>query len=107
MVDYGYYTGTYVGSLIPEGCFDAFICRATAELERLRRMYRVTAYGSDSERMALCGMAETLYALEKRRGIRSTSVGGVSVTYEDTRAERKAMYRAASVYLDFYRGVGV
>lgn len=107
MVDYGFYTDTYVGSLVPEGCFAGLICRATAELERLKRMYRVTPYGSDSERMALCAMAENLYVLEKRRGVRSTSVGGVSVTYEDTRAERKAMYRAASVYLDFYRGVGV
>ena len=60
--------------------------------------------------MALCAMAEVLYAYAGRqRGIVSASMGGVSVRYENS-AEKKALnrelYECARCYLDIYRGVG-
>ena len=40
------------------------------------------------------------------RGIRATTVGGVSVTYRDESGANRELLDAAGVYLDIYRGVG-
>jgi len=54
--------------------------------------------------MAICAMAECLLN-PKKPGVRSATVGGVSVSYENgDRALELALYRAAGVYLDIYRG---
>ncbi len=105
MADYDFYVGSYLGTLIPEGSFPKMIARAQAELDSIRRYCQVTGTGETSENMALCAMAEVLYEAARRQGVRSTSVGGVSVTYDDGRLD-KALYRAAEVYLEIGRGVG-
>ena len=86
--------------------------RAQNVLERFKRVYRVESSGEEAENMALCAMAETLYAAERREsGISAATVGNVSVRYENDgqghRALMGKLYEQASIYLDIYRGIGV
>ncbi len=106
MVDYTFYKTVYLGSAIAEKQFPGVAARASAELDRFKRTMRVESSGAESEKLALCAMAEVLCAQEKRRGIRATTVGGVSVSYQDTKSASRELLNAACVYLDIYRGVG-
>ena len=111
MADFSFYTDVYLGSAIPEKAFPGMAQRARESLTRLQRIYQVTVPGEDSLKMAICAMAEALYAHAKRRGgVTSASVGEVSVRYESgERAERllqRELYEKASIYLDISRGVG-
>jgi len=112
MADFAFYTDIYLGSLIPEKAFPGTVQRAKEMLDRFCRIYRVTVPGEDSLRMAICAMAESLYAHSKRRGgITAASVGEASVHYEDSRlADRqlsRELYEKAGIYLDISRGVEV
>lgn len=111
MADYRFYTDVYFGSLIPEKAFPEMALRAREHLARLQNRYRVTVSGEDSLTMAVCAMAESLYAHSKRRGgITGASLGDVSVRYgngaDSDRQLRRELYEKASIYLDIYRGVG-
>lgn len=110
MADFGFYTDAYLGSLIPEKAFPEMALRAEEHLNRIRRHYRVTADGADSLNMAICAMAESLYAHSKRRGgIIAASVGDASVRYgsgkDSDRTLARELYEKASIYLDICRGV--
>ena len=112
MADYAFYTDVYLGNRIPEKAFSGMAQRAGEILARFQRIYQVTVPGEDSLRMAICAMAESLYAHAKHQGsVTSASVGEVSVHYESgERAEkqlRRELYEKASIYLDISRGVGV
>lgn len=109
MVDYGFYVNQYLGSQIPEKAFSGAAKQAEAALERFRRIYQVSDSGEESRNMAVCAMAEVVYAGSRRRsGVTSASVGSVSVRYEDGERADKALwrelYQRASIYLDIYRG---
>lgn len=111
MADFGYYTDTYLGSAIPEKAFPGMALQAEAALQRLQRIYQVTIPGEDSRKMAICAMAEAVYAASKRRsGVTSASVGEVSVHYGNNASAEKALHRQlydkASIYLEISRGVG-
>lgn len=106
MVDYEFYTGTYLGSLIPEKAFPAFAARAGDYLARLGRICQVESTGADSQKMALCAVAEAAYGLRRRQGVRTATVGGVSVSYDPDSMRRPELYEAARTYLDIRRGVG-
>lgn len=112
MVDYEFYTNSYLGSVIPQKAFPGAAARARDALERFKGIYRVVSSGPESERLALCAMAETLYTAKQHRGsVSAASVGNVSVHYEDRRSANKALWRElyeqASIYLDIYRGAGL
>lgn len=106
MTDYGFYTGVYLGSSISEKAFPSLLARAEAELERIKRCCRVKSPGEESEKMALCAMAESLHQERGRQGVQSASVGGVSVRYDNDRKVSARLWEAAGIYLDIYRGVG-
>lgn len=106
MTDYGFYTGVYMGSAISQQAFPGLIARAEAILQRYRRLYHVVSPGLDSERFALCAMAEAIAESDRRQGIQTQRVGSVSVTYRCDQLAGRQIYRAASTYLDIYRGVG-
>ena len=111
MADFAFYTDVYLGSLIPAKAFPEFSLRAKEELEKLQRNYRVASSGEDSLRMAVCAMAETLYAHGKRRGgVVAATMGETSVRYEQGKSAERSLthelYRKASIYLDISRGVG-
>jgi len=111
MADFAFYTDIYLGSAIPEKAFPGTVLQAWAVLERFQRIYRVEVPGEDSLKMAICAMAESLYAASKRRGgVTAATAGEVSVRYETgSQADRqlqRELYEKASIYLDIYRGVG-
>lgn len=114
-VDYSYYTGTFLGNSIPETAFPRLAKRAVEQLDRYKRVYRVTAPQEDSERMAVCAMADALYYFETAANggiITSASIGSVSSSMQASqvdispKAQAKELYRCARQYLDIYRGCG-
>lgn len=109
MVSYDFYANTYVGEAIEASRFPRLARRAEEELAWLRRNFRVRPCGEDSEKMAICAMAEVLARYPASRGIQAQTVGGVTVRYESQklcRQKRKELYDKAAIYLDIYRGVG-
>ena len=111
MADFTFYTDVYMGELIPEKAFPGMALRAREYLQRLQRIYRVTVPGEDSRKLAVCAMAEAVYAASKRRsGVTAASVGEVSVHYGNSESADKALqrqlYEKASIYLEISRGVG-
>ena len=108
MVNFDFYRNAYLGDTIPEKNFPGMAAQAGSILERFKTIYRVESAGEESENMAVCAMAESLYAASRRRGgIRSASLGDVSVTYSDSGEKlMPELFHRASIYLDIYRGVG-
>ena len=107
MVQYGFYTDQYLGSLIPEKAFDEAVARAKDALQRFKQVYQVSADGEVSENMALCAMAEAVYTASKRStGVSAATVGKVSVQYDKTESLDRQLLRKAAIYLDIKRGVG-
>ncbi len=107
MVDYTFYKDTYLGSAIPEAAFAGMASRAQEQLSRMKRVFRVESSGEQAESMAVCAMAEALYA-HRNRGLASASVGSVRVQYDSGSAKLQQLLRErASIYLDIYRGVEV
>ena len=109
MVSFEFYRDTYLGTAIPENRFPQLAKRAREELQRLQRCYRIEG-GEQAQAMAVCAMAECLFACgEQKMGIRSATMGGVSVGYEQgsnrEKELQKKLYRKAGIYLDIYRGV--
>ena len=116
MVTYEFYTGDYHGSSISQDNWPALERDASAKLRQYKKHYTVTAENENSEAMAVCAMAEALDYYEAARNgansVQSASIGSVSVSYGNSAAEvdlshksqEKALYRAASLYLDIYRG---
>lgn len=120
MVDYDFYKNVYMGVSIPEADFPRLLKRAGDQLAQYRRMYTIdAAAGGPEEFMALCAMAEVLCNAETvangEGGIQSASIGSVSTSYGGATAQavditptgiERAMYKAAQLYIDIYRGVG-
>lgn len=107
MPTYDFYQNTYLGSSIPESCFPQLIARAEAWLSKLERTCQVECPGPDSRAMALCAAAEALLARQKRGGVAQTTIGGVTVRYEESDCGlQRQLLQNAGVYLDICRGVG-
>ena len=66
MITYDFYVNTYLGSSIPEGEWPLFAARAQAKLNHYKRIYTVTAPEENSEAMAVCAMADTLWLILSR-----------------------------------------
>lgn len=110
MADYSFYVNQYGGSIIPEGAFFGVAARAWDALKRMKRIYRVEPGMENGEALAVCAMAEVLYADRKRSGgVSAASVGNVTVRYESGNASglgiARELYRCALRYLNIYRGV--
>jgi hypothetical protein len=105
MVSYDFYQNTYLGSALSEVAFKQAAARAESFLSMLEHKCYVAATGEDSRAMAVCAVAEAL--AERKPGVKSQSIGGVSVTYEDDADSKlqRRLLQAASVYLDICRGV--
>ena len=105
MVDYEFYRDAYLGSCIGEKAFPEMAKRAWEHLERLKNRFRVVSSGEESEKLALCAMAEAIHKAEKRGAVSSATVGSVSVHYGAGKNLNRELLRKASIYLDIYRGV--
>lgn len=118
MVSFDFYRDTYQGSSISDVEWPVFEARAADQLNRYKRTYTVTAPEESSEAMAVCAMAEALaYFTAAQNGmgaVASASIGSVSVSYGNSatsvdlspKGQAKELYRCATQYLEFYRGVG-
>ncbi|MBQ3000387.1 MAG: hypothetical protein IJD63_01420 [Oscillospiraceae bacterium] len=110
MLDYDFYQYKYFGSAIPESAFSAVAARAEAALSKLKRTYRVVSPGEQSEKLALCAMADAIYAYDGQKpGVSQVRMGEVSLSYRDggEKALTRELVGKASVYLDLYRGVTI
>ena len=103
MIDYDFYVNSYMGAMIPEKAFAGAAVRAAQALNRIKRQYQVRSCDPVSEKMALCAMAEELYA-KGRPGISSATVGSVSVRYCSDSGSQRRLLEKARIYLDIYRG---
>ena len=111
MADFAFYRDVYMGELIPEKAFPGIALRAREYLQWLQRIYQVNVSGEESFKMAVCAVAETIFAHSKRRGgVSAATVGQVSVRYEGSdrmdKALQRELYEKASIYLEISRGVG-
>ena len=119
MVDYEFYSSVYHGGAIPDDDWAELEARAADQLRRYKRIYTVTAPDEQAEGMAVCAMAEALHNVDMivsgaTGSVQSASIGSVSTTYGSAaaavdvseRGQAKALYRAACLYLDIYRGCG-
>ena len=107
MPDYIFYREIFLGTAIPESAYAGMLARAAGWLRQLEGSCRVTAYGEESRKFALCAAAETLYFHGGKQGIAQTSVGGVTVRYEQGGIPlQRLLLDAVSGYLEVYRGVG-
>ena len=85
-VDYTFYTERYCGTAVAEGAWGHVSHVASAHLDRIRSLVRVTPYGDPEwcEACAICAMAEAVQAWEEAAvegGEKSESIGSVRVTY--------------------------
>ena len=119
MVAYEFYKSTYHGGSIPAEEWPALEREAAAQLARYKRIYTVATSETRGEDMAVCAMAEALYNAQlvangEGGAVQSASIGSVSVGYGSAAAQAvdvtpagvaRALWEAASLYLDIYRGV--
>ena len=106
MADFDFYHNQYLGEAIPEKAFPNLAERAAGHLDSLCR--RMTLVSSDpvSRNMAICAMAEVLREHDRLCRHTAAAVGSVRVQYSLPKEPlERRLYRAASTYLDFYRGV--
>ena len=113
MTTYDFYNGVYQGDSIPGAEFPRLAKRAGEQLARYKKIYRVKVFDADSEKMAVCAMADALYYFETVQNggvVTSSSIGSVSSSQKadavdaSPKAQAAELYRCACVYLDIYRG---
>ena len=106
MPDYTFYRDVYEGSQLSEPRFRELSLRGREWLEKLERCCRVTPYGTESRKMAICSVAETLAAWERRNHCLEESVGSVRVRYQknDLPLQRQLLQNVSG-YVEVYRGV--
>lgn len=95
-----------MGAAIPQTAFSGLVTRADGWLRQLENSCRVVSYGTDSRKLALCAAAEVLYFHGGKQGIAQTSVGSVTVCYEQGGVPlQRLLLDGVSGYLEVYRGV--
>lgn len=115
MVNYELYVNDYLGFSIPEREFHFFAARAKEQLDHYKRVYTVEAPSAKAEELAVCAMADVLYAIVAAQNgtgaVSSASIGSVSVSYGgpasldlSRKGQARELYEAACRYLDIYRG---
>ena len=106
MADFDFYRNQYLGEAITEKAFPNLAEQAKRVLEGYRRKYILATDEEASLKMAVCAMAEVLQDHHRRCRHTAASVGSTSIHYpvpKETLEHR--LWKAANVYLDFYRGV--
>ena len=100
---------------IPEREYYFYADRAQEQLNYYKRVYTVDAPSAEAEALAVCAMADILYAIAAAQNgagaVSAASIGSVSVSYGGAAAmdlsrkgQARELYEAACRYLDIYRG---
>ena len=106
MVDFDFYTNTYLGQLIPEEKFPSLALKATKVLECYERAFTMAKTDNVSRNMAICAMAEEMQKDHLRSRHKSASLGSARVEYaQPEKPLEQRLQRVASAYMIFYRGV--
>ena len=105
MMDYGCYTDTFRGSLIPREDWDALGLRAQALFRWLADRYTLTPLENQAETMAICALAEYLLRQEPL-GLVQKTLGEVSLRYENRPGLIRGALLTIAPYFRVYRGVG-
>lgn len=115
MVGYEVYVNDYLGCSIPKSEYHFYAARAKEQLDYYKRVYTVEAPSAKAEELAVCAMADVLYAIVAAQNgtgaVSSASIGSVSVSYGgpasldlSRKGQARELYEAACRYLDIYRG---
>lgn len=106
-IDYEYYSNRFKGTTIPLADFEHVSLRAEEYINYITNN-RITDISVPVQH-ACCAVAEKLYSMGAREGIRSETTDGYSVTYADNATLHHLLYGSAEVYLAdtglLYRGV--
>ena len=106
MPDYSFYQEVYEGTLLSEPRFRTLSLRGKEWLEKLERCCRVIPYGTDSRKMAICALAETMAVWEQKHSCLEESIGAVRVRYQQNDAPlQRQLLQNVSGYMEIYRGV--
>ena len=106
MPEYAFYREIYEGSQLSEPRFRELALRGNEWLEKLERCCRVTPYGAESRKMAICAVAETLAAWEQRQQYSDATIGSVRVRYQKSDLPlQRQLLQNVSGYMEIYRGV--
>ena len=106
MPDYTFYREVYEGSLLSEPRFRELALRGREWIEKLERCCRVTPYGQDSRKMAICAIAETLATWERQQNYQEEAIGSVRVRYQKNSLPlQRQLLQNASGYMEIYRGL--
>ena len=121
MVDYAFYMNEYHGSVISAQEWPVYEAKASAQLNRYKRIYTVEVPedSRSAEEMAVCAMAEALHGFDliangEGGAVQSATIGSVSTSYGSSgsnavditpKGQALELYRLACLYLDIYRGV--
>ena len=101
-VDYSFYTGSYLGNLIPEEEFPRYLKRADARLEELTYGHcfdsGLPAATQTRVSLAECAIADTLFSFDSASGgfapaaaVTEEKVGSHSVKYADAVSASQAL----------------
>ena len=105
MVDFDFYRNQYLGEAITEKAFPNLAEQAAGILAGYERKYLSNGV-EISRKMAVCAMAEVLQEHHRRCRHTAAALGSARVEYAAPKEPlERRLYRAACIYLDFYRGV--
>lgn len=116
MTDRAFYVSCYGGEAIPMEDWRSFCRRAEAQVRQYERIYTVNWPERHSRDMAVCAIADAMYAFEQLTNgpgqVVSVSVGSVTESYQrqggtvDTSpaAQAAELYGCLCLYADVYRG---
>lgn len=104
-VTYDFYTNTYGGKNIPESDWTKLSLKAEQRLRhytfgRLPESLEGAPWGNNAK-CAVCEMAETIYADDKRAGKTSENTDGYSVSYDLSKPLNAKLYDVAYIYLGY------
>lgn len=107
MVTYDFYKNIYLGNQLSEAAFPGYVARAEDWLSKLERTCRTAPYEENSDKKALCAVAELLESYEDHKNVSQMSVGDVSVRYHDDAdlSLQRQLLQRVSCYLKIKRGV--
>ncbi len=82
-MNYGFYKSAFGGKEIPPELFNQFLVKAKAYLDFATQGREIPKEYSEKASFALCEIAELLFRLSSRNGVKSENTDGYSVSYDN------------------------
>ena len=81
-MNYGFYKSAFGGCEIPPEKFNRYLSRAKAYLSSATGEREISSRYEDKVSLALCEIAELLFRINSRCGVKSENTDGYSVSYD-------------------------